>query len=410
MRIYRRVIMKASKLLVMVVTFSLLLVLVSLSFFTGCSNSPSTTAPPSKAPAPPVTASAPPPSSQAAPPPAPPTTQTSAAPKPTTQAPAPAAKSIELSVAPGGSGAPPSMGMTLQMANIADLVKDRTKGQITFKNYWGQALVKQQDVVTGLQTDICDVGVISSHTEPGKVPLALVGQQPGVGTDMWARSMAFNAICAQDLEKAELAKYNIRNLTVVMTTEQYIISRVPIRSLADLKGKRLATAGMQAQILQTLGGVGVALSPGEQVDGLSKGTIDAIICPTSAVNDFKFYESGKYFIRLPFGYRTYPVGINMDVWNKLSPDLQKILTDASPDMIKTALDAYLQGDNIAIKAMQDSKIEFIDLSAADLATVAAVHAKIADDWAATLGDVGKKILADYRELEKKYEQTSPYKK
>jgi TRAP-type C4-dicarboxylate transport system substrate-binding protein len=394
--------------------FLMVLLLCAILAMAGCS-SPTTTTP--AKPAAPTTASQPAAPTTVAQPTAPAASATTSQPtaKPTTSQPAApttpaAAKPIELSVAPGGSGAPPSMGMTLQMANIADLVKDRTKGQVTLKNYWGQALVKQQDIVTGLQTGICDIGVISAHTEPGKVPLALVGQQPGVGTDMWARSVAFSDICAQDPEMTELSKLNIRNLTVVMTTEQYIISRVPIRSLADLKGKRLATAGMQAQILQALGGVGVALSPGEQVDGLAKGTIDAIICPTSAVNDFKFYESGKYFIRIPFGYRTYPVGINMDVWKKLSPDIQKILTDASPDMIKTALDAYLQGDSIAIKAMQDNKIEFIDLNAADMAAVVAVHNKIADDWAATLGDPGKKILADYRALEAKYEKISPYKK
>ena len=312
--------------------------------------------------------------------------------QPAAQTPTATVKSVELSVAPGGSNAPPSMGMTLQMVNIANMIKERTNGQVTLKNYWGQALVKQQDVVTGLQTDICDIGVISSHTEPGKVPLALVGQQPGVGTDMWARSMAFYDICAQDPEKAELAKYNIRNFTVVMTTEQYIISRVPIRSLADLKGKRLATSGMQGQILEALGGVGVALSPAEQVEGLQKGTVDGIICPTSAINDFKFYESGKYFVKIPFGYRTYPVGINMDVWNKLSADNQKTLVAMAPDMIKSAYNDYLAGDNLAIKAMQDNKIEFIEMNAADQATVAGVDAKIADTWAAGVGDVGKKIL------------------
>jgi TRAP-type transport system periplasmic protein len=373
--------MKRSGLPVLVTTLSLLLVLVAMSFLTGCGGPASTT-----------------------------TSQQTSQTTTTTQATTSAVKSIELSVAPGGSNAPPSMGMTLQCVSIADLVKERTKGQITLKNYWGQALVKQGDVVTGLQTDICDIGMISAHVEPGKVPLALVGQQPGVGTDMWARSMAYNDICAQDPEKSELSKYNIRNLTVLMTTEQYIISRVPIRSLADVKGKKMATSGTQAKILSELGGVGVAMNPGEQVDGLSKGTIDAIICPTSAVNDFKFYESGKYFIRIPFGYRTYPMGINMDVWNKISPDLQKILIDAQPDMIKMAYEDYLKGDNIAIKAMQDNKIEFIEMSAADLATVASVHTKIADDWAATLGEAGKKILADYRALESKYEQVSPYKK
>jgi TRAP-type transport system periplasmic protein len=375
--------MKRSSLPVLVTVLGLLLVLIAMSFLVGCGGPASTTT-----------------SKQISQ-----TTTTT-----TTQATSSAVKSIELSVAPGGSNAPPSMGMTLQCASIADLVKERTKGQITLKNYWGQALVKQGDIVTGLQTDICDIGMISAHVETGKVPLALVGQQPGVGTDMWARSMAFNDICAQEPEKSELSKYNIRAFTVVMTTEQYIISRVPIRSLADVKGKKMATSGTQGQILSALGGVGVAMNPGEQVDGLSKGTIDAIICPTSAINDFKFYESGKYFIRIPFGYRTYPMGINMDVWNKISPDLQKILIDAQPDMIKRAYEDYLKGDNIAIKAMQDNKIEFIDISAADLATVASVHTKIADDWAATQGETGKKILADYRALESKYEQASPYKK
>jgi TRAP-type C4-dicarboxylate transport system substrate-binding protein len=317
---------------------------------------------------------------------------------------------VELSVAPGGSNAPPSGGMTTQMTKMADLVKAATNGKVTLKNYWGQSLVKQNDVVTGLQTDITDIGVISQHTEPGKVPLALVGQQPGVGTDMWARAMAFLEICNQDPEKSELAKYNIRAFTVVMTTEQYIISRVPIRSLDDLKGKKLATSGTQAQILQQLGGVGVAMSPGEQVEGLQKGTIDAIICPTSATSDFKFYESGKYFILIPFGYRTYPVGINMDVWNKFPADIQKALVNVAPDILKSAYDVYVDSDNQAIQTMKDKNIEFINISAADLATVAAVEAKIADDWATSNGDAGKKILADYRALTEKYQKISPYKK
>ena len=82
----------------------------------------------------------------------------------------------------------------------------------------------------------------------------------------------------------------------------------------------------------------------------------------------------------------------------------------APEMIKSAYNDYLAGDNLAIKAMQDNKIEFIEMNAADQATVASVDAKIADTWAAGVGDVGKKILADYRALEDKYEKISPYKK
>jgi TRAP-type C4-dicarboxylate transport system substrate-binding protein len=338
------------------------------------------------------------------------TTTTATATATTTMTATQTVKATELSVAPGGAAPPPSGGMTNQMIAIADLVQTRTNGLVTLKMYWGQTLVKQNDVVTGIQTDICDVGVISAHAEPGKVPLALVAQQAGVGTDMWARAMAYSDLAQQDPEKSELAKYDIRNLFAVMTTESYIISKVPIRTIDDLKGKKFSASGTQAAILDKLGGTAVAMTPAEQYEALQKGTIDAVVCPTSATSDFKFNELGKYFVHIPFGYRVYPMGINIDVWNKLDPGAQKALTDMGPDVIKIALDAYLQSDAGAIKTMQDYNIEFIDMSAADMTKIMAIESGLADDWAATNGDAGKQILADYRALVDKYEKISPYKK
>lgn len=328
----------------------------------------------------------------------------------TQQATTPTIKPVELNVAPGGSNAPPSGGMTNQLIAIADIVKTRTNGLVTLKNFWGQTLVKTTDIVTGIQTNICDIGVISAHNEPGKVPLALVGQQAGVGSDMWARAMAFSDLAQQDPEKSELAKFNIRNLFTIMTTESYIIARVPIRTIDDLKGKRISAGGTQAAILDKLGGTAMAINQAEQYEALQKGTIDAIVCPTSGVSDFKFYEQGKYFVRIPFGYRVYPVGINIDVWNKLAPSVQKMLTDAGPEVIKATLDAYLQSDAGAIKTMQDNKIEFIDMSAAEQAKIMTIEGSLAEAWAVTNGDAGKKILADFRALVDKYEKISPYKK
>lgn len=316
---------------------------------------------------------------------------------------------IVLSVAPASCPPPPAAGMVTELLSMADLITERTNGQLQLEFYWGQSLVNGGDVVTGLQTNICDIGVLSSHMEPGKIPLSLVGQAPGVGMDMWARAMAYYDICAQNPEKSELAEYNIRNISVVLTTESYIISGVPIRTIDDLKGKKLAASGMQAEILEELGGVAVAMNPGEQYEGLQKGTIDGIICPTGAVFDFHFYEVGKYFTRIPFGYRTYAVGINQDVWDDLPDDIQDALTDLAPDFINAAYEGYMEGDNLAIEAMQDNNIEFIEISAADLSRAMAIEGELADEWAASIGDDGEKILDDYRSLVAEYEEISPYK-
>jgi TRAP-type C4-dicarboxylate transport system substrate-binding protein len=144
----------------------------------------------------------------------------------------------------------------------------------------------------------------------------MVGQLPGFGTDYWAQMMAFWDLMNQEPLLSEYGKYNLLPFSLNIVPDYHLISVKPINTVADLKGKKISAAGLMAQTLQSLGAVPVAMTPGEQYEGLQKGTIDANVGPYSAMKDFKFYEVAKYIEDFPLGGRLQPVLINKNSWNK----------------------------------------------------------------------------------------------
>jgi TRAP-type C4-dicarboxylate transport system substrate-binding protein len=310
------------------------------------------------------------------------------------------------------AGPPPSMGLTLTQSEIAKLFEERTDGRVVIDIYWSETLASGKETVNALQTGIADIAYLRTFAEPGKVPLCTASELPGISNDNWSLLWAYWDLMNQPEISAELAKYNLKPICTLLIAEQQLISKEPIRSLADLAGKKVAASGVSAEIISGLGGVPLAMSPSEQYEGLLRGTIDAICAPVDAIQAFKFYEGGKYFTQIQIAPRMHPFVINNDSWNKISAKDQQIITDLLPELHEIAYDTILVDTaGEAIKAMQDAGVEFISFSAADEAEVQKVRAAYADKWAADMeaqGLPGNKVLNDYRTFAAEYEKTSPY--
>jgi TRAP-type C4-dicarboxylate transport system substrate-binding protein len=304
--------------------------------------------------------------------------------------------------------------MTQAMSEIAKLIEERTDGRVKCEIYWSQSLAPAKELVSALQSGIADMAIFSPAYEPGKIPLETVGNMPGISADYWAKAMGFWDLINKEPIRSELAQYNIRPLAVFMISAQGLItSEVPVRSLTDMDGLKLAAAGPGADAVKAFGGVPVAMIPPEQYEGIQRGTIDGIVVPLSASVEFGFNEHGKYFTLFDFGSRLYPLGIGEDAWAKISPQDQKIIDDLLPEFIQWTYDAFFKfGDPEAMEIMKGQGIEFIDPSDADKAELMGVLDGLADEWAAEMeakGMPGKAVLSDFRSLAKKYEAISPYK-
>jgi TRAP-type transport system periplasmic protein len=319
-------------------------------------------------------------------------------------------------VAPAAEGSnPPPSGSSLFFANFCKLVATKTNGQVRVDPYWSQSLSPANQIVSNTGTGVCDLAGSAQDKEPGKLPLSMVAMQPGFGTDWWAMSMAWWDMMNQDPVLSELAKYNLVPLGVNFVPDYYMIATNPIRTIADLKGKKISSVGIQAQTLGVLGAVPVAMSPAEQYEGMQKKILDGNIAGFSPIADFKFYEVAKYIVKFPFGGKMQLTFINKDVWNKLPADIQAAFKSMVPDEIQLNINAfYRQGQPLfpmSDQLIKANNLEVIQPSAEDIAALQKIQAGQATAWAADTdkaGLPGSKLLADYRAAIAKYEKVSTF--
>ena len=109
--------------------------------------------------------------------------------------------------------------------------------------------------------------------------------------------------------------------------EQNFYCRGEIKSIADLKGKKVRVQGTsQADLVAALGGSSVTIAFGEVVPALEKGVVDCGITGTMPAYKAKWPEVTNTLYRLPVGFTVGMWVANLTSWNKLSPDTRALLT------------------------------------------------------------------------------------
>ena len=121
----------------------------------------------------------------------------------------------------------------------------------------------------------------------------------------------------------EMQKAMARNGALILGTftfpEQVFFCKGDIKSIADLKGKKVRVQGTsQSDFVAAVGGVGVTIAFGEVVPALEKGVTDCGITGTMPGYKAKWTEVVDTMFRLPVGYTVGIWVVNVNVWNKLS--------------------------------------------------------------------------------------------
>ena len=325
------------------------------------------------------------------------------------------ARPVTLTMAPINVPPPPSGGLTIYFTKWGKLIEEKTNGRVKIDIFFGQTLAPVNQIVDATSKGITDIGAVAAAQEPGKLPLDMVAQLPGYGTDYWAQSMAFWDLMNQDPLKSQYASFNLLPISLDFLADYYLISKTALNSVADLKGKKINASGFVSETLAALGAVPVAMSPPEQYEGLQKGTIDANTAPYGAIMDFRFYEVAKYVVQYPFGGRLQAVLINKNSWKKISMEDQKTILSLIPECVQNNMDIFFAKDQplypLTPQIIQDNNLTIIGASDADIAAIKKVQAEQADKWAAEMdkkGLPGTKILADYRALVDKYSKISKF--
>ena len=191
--------------------------------------------------------------------------------------------------------------------------------------------IKGYEVMSGLKKGAYDaVHALTSYS--AKASPALEGiDLAGVIQDYDTYRKAVNAY-RPVLEREIAEKYNAKLINVYTFPSQQLWCNLGDRSvknisLDDLAGKKIRTYSRTlGDFIEGLNASAVTIAFAEVVPALQKGVADCGITGTMPAYNAKWWQVVTHNIRVRVGYAATFTAINMDTWNDLNADTQKLIT------------------------------------------------------------------------------------
>lgn len=219
----------------------------------------------------------------------------------------------------------------------ADQVTKRTGGKVEIEFFYAGALGKGKDQLDNLKYGTFDIGPILAAYDPAKSPLWTIPYLPWVSSlNPWVRMMALSDVASLPEMREELAKWDAMFLFPYALGDVYYLwtVRQKVANLDELKGLKIRSVGEMAQSLSLIGANPVSMPMPDVYSALSKGIVDGGCFATAPVMGYKLYETCKYRTDMKLGMGGPMWLMKKSVFEKLPPDIQKVIKEVSGEMAK----------------------------------------------------------------------------
>jgi TRAP-type C4-dicarboxylate transport system substrate-binding protein len=292
-------------------------------------------------------------------------------------------------------------------------VEKRSNGRVKFEYYWSGSLVPAKKMLDGLKSGLTDIGFMIASYFPGMLPLATVGGLPVICHNYYATAMTLTEMMQLPELKAEFNANNIMYLSHSTNISNGIWTKNRVRSIADLKGKKIVAVGEGARVLNALGVTPVAIITSEIYQAIEKGTADGGVANPGWAGDYKLPEVAPYYFELTLGAMgDMFTAINKKSWERLPPDIQKMFIDLREEAIIAGRNMYQGNAERNLKGWVSKGTATVSKpSAADWALLEkTANSVVWEGWVNKMekkGLPGRKILKTWMKLYKKYDAQEP---
>jgi len=285
----------------------------------------------------------------------------------------------------------------VQMERWKKEVEKRTAGKVAIKTFPGSTLLGAKNMIDGVIAGTADIGCLCMAYQPGRFIVTNAIALPVGFPDATVASLALWDLYKKYKPKA-FAKVKV--LTMFTCAPANIYAKKPVRNLEDLKGLELRASGGTAQALKALGATPVGMPQSETPEALQKGIVQGAASSLETLMDFKYAEICKYVTIFNGPVYPFAVVMNMDKWNSLPKDVQKVMDGLG---IEQAFWTGNYMDKHVDKSVEWSKknhnIEITKLTKKELANWNRLLRPLKDQWitkAKAKGLPARAILRDIR--------------
>jgi TRAP-type C4-dicarboxylate transport system substrate-binding protein len=285
----------------------------------------------------------------------------------------------------------------VQMEQWKKEVEKRTDGAVAVQTFPGGTLLGAKNMMDGVIAGQADIGCLCMAYQPGRFIVTNASGLPLGIPNAKAGSLALLDLYNKH-KPEEFSKVKV--LTMFTTAPTNIMSKVPVRTLEDIKGLDLRASGPAGAIVGAWGGNPVGMPMPATVEALQKGVVKGLFSSCETMKDFKFAETCKYVTMTNTAIYPFAVVMNMDKWKALPADVQKVFDGLIQEQAEWTGN-YM--DNHVKEALEWSKkeqqVEIIELAPAEKAKWDAKLQFMTDKWVKGAKEKGlpaEAIIADMK--------------
>jgi len=256
---------------------------------------------------------------------------------------------------------------------FADEIFEATDGQLKINIHYGGALgYKGPEMLSVLRDGLVPIGDVLVNAQTGEEKFFGITSLPFLAPGVVELRML--QFFAGPVEHRLAEKHNQKILYQVPWPSRNVYTKKEINTLEDLKNLKIRTVSKEdSDLLSALGAIPVQMPWGEVVTSLATGVIDGVGTSSASGVDGKFWEFTGYASRWNWQCSCDMVNVNLDAWNKLSPELQKIIEtkarELEPQFWKIAVERNKKDEKVLIEngikvydPNPELKEKFIELS------------------------------------------------
>jgi C4-dicarboxylate-binding protein DctP len=270
-------------------------------------------------------------------------------------------------------------------ANLAAALEKDSGGRIKAQLYPASQLGSIPRQIEGTQFGSIQMEVVPPEFMVGLDPRFEVLAAPGL-----IDSQAHGQRVAADPAVLKLmlglgADKGLHGVGLFMAEQSVMVTRMPLRHLADFKGKkiRIFASQFQSEAFSRLGITPVAMTLGDVLPGISQGTIDGAVTGIGPVANFHMVDAAKFVTETGQPAIFLIAMVNKKWFDALPKDLQEIIgKDAAAQSL--AINPY------AVEQVKQSEASYTSKGGELIALPEAEHAAMLKTIASVGPDVSSK--------------------
>ncbi|MFT4960052.1 MAG: TRAP-type C4-dicarboxylate transport system substrate-binding protein [Paracoccaceae bacterium] len=296
---------------------------------------------------------------------------------------------------------------------FAEQVDALSGGDLKLEMHWGGALLKFKSALSGIGAGTADLGAVIAVYTPNELKAMTIGDLPGANSDPWVGMRAMYELMTTNAQMKEaLAKQNVVYIGNFTTTavQMECAPGHSIKTVADIKGKKMRASGVYAKVLGELGATMVNMTYDKVYQALDSGLIDCSAGYVYATKAYKLHEVADSMTLTNWGQVSgFGIVMNKDIFEELTEEQRNVLLEAGSLMTNQFAQAQIQDFDSTVAAMKSgeigNKVEITEMATEERAKLFAAGEPFVAKWQTDMdaaGYDGADIYNQFQDLIAKY--------